>query len=383
MTHVLIHGDQSIIDSETYDQIKLLKEHPAFHGLIAIMPDAHAGKGCVIGFTGKFKDLVIPNIVGVDIGCGVYAVELPEGAIHNKIGQYELLDKHIRGTIPLGTTSREIPSRMCILLGDELREICNRAEDFLRRRFNKYTVPYLQIGTLGGGNHFIEIDRSENTGKYYLIVHSGSRNFGLKVATYFQEKAKDLCEKMKVSVPQGMEYLPMDFSGEDYMSWMQVAQRYAHYNRLAIICLTLEFFGGAKLPSIISSVHNYIDSLGMIRKGAIEASEGKEVIIPLSMADGCVLGVGKGNKAYNYSAPHGAGRIHGRKEMKRMLEGEDSPNVMKTFIERMGGIYSTCITNEHIDESPMAYKDFESIRKFLEPTVTVTDRLRPVYVIKG
>ena len=383
-TPVQVHAKS--LDSKAQDQIQDIASHPALQGLISIMPDAHAGAGCVIGFTGKFDHAVIPNIVGVDIGCGVASCPLPGiEAI-----DFGALDTHIRERIPLGMVQREDPAFFDQLPTQEslrrtAKHLCEHLEEtfFVRERIGRHLPPLLQLSSLGGGNHFIEIGRSEADGTYHLVVHSGSRNLGKRVAEHFQAKAAAVTQQMGIQVPKGLEYLPLAAGGEDYLRIMRLAQAYARHNRRFMLATILGFFGlefGEE--SVLESVHNYIGEHDhIIRKGAISAHEGERVIIPLNMADGTLLGTGKGNTRYNRSAPHGAGRKHGRKEMFRMLERGE--HTLADFQASMEGIYTTSLCRDTFDESRFAYKDPEEIDPFLRETVDITDRLKPVYNLKA
>ena len=383
-TPVQIHCEN--LDPMARQQIEAIARHPAVNGLISIMPDAHAGAGCVIGFTGKFHDAVIPNIVGVDIGCGVASVPL------DGIGSIDFagLDAHIRARIPLGMVQREdatffdqVP--VSETLRKTARHLCEHLEEafYHSNRIGKHLPPMMQLGSLGGGNHFIEIGRSDQDGRFHLIVHSGSRNLGKRVAEHYQELAVQVTKQMGIKVPKGLEYLPLAAGGTDYLRFAQLAQAYARHNRRFMVGLILEFFGmELQEDAITESVHNYIAERDqVIRKGAISAHEGERVIIPLNMAAGTLLGLGKGVGSYNRSAPHGAGRRHGRKEMFRMLDrGEKT---LEDFTASMEGVFTTSVCRETFDESPFAYKDPAEVEPFLLETVTITDRLKPVYNLKA
>ncbi len=253
-------------------------------------------------------------------------------------------------------------------------------QKFLKER--KLTgSPAKQLGTLGGGNHFIEVNK-DSEGILYLTVHSGSRNFGKQVAEFYQNHAQIYCKKMNINIPRDLEYLPMSEGGHEYITYLHLAQAYADLNRYLIISKILEFFGQQyDLCNAISSVHNYIDTTGIIRKGAISAILGEKLVIPLNMGKGIILGTGKGNSDYNNSAPHGAGRVHGRNELKRQLQS--GILTMEKYHESMIGIFSTSINPGTIDESPAAYKTFDNIKKHLEETVTIQKILKPVYNIKA
>jgi tRNA-splicing ligase RtcB (3'-phosphate/5'-hydroxy nucleic acid ligase) len=383
-TGLLIHAN--MLEAEALKQIKLILRHPAIKGLVAIMPDGHAGAGCVIGFTGRFKDgCVIPNIVGVDIGCGVITIKL--GKIDIDLYKF---DMYVRNTIPLGFLFRDRPldldglylNRDCEREMNQMFTICSQADKFiLDKNCKTKSSPILQLASLGGGNHFIELEKGID-GYVYLTIHTGSRNFGKQVADYYQKVAKQICSDMNVTVPKDMEYLPIVAGGSEYLQYLHLAQNYAILNRLAITLVLLKFFNlEFKRENVIESVHNYIDGSGIIRKGAISARKNEPVTIPLNMGQGVILGVGKGNPDYNYSAPHGAGRAYGRKEMFRKLDkGEFS---MDDYNKSMEGIYSSSICYNTFDESPAAYKPFEAIEKHLRETVSITEILRPIYNIKA
>ncbi|CAH2031678.1 RtcB family protein [Trichlorobacter ammonificans] len=382
-TTTLIHAD--LLDPTAAEQIRQIADHPVISGQVAIMPDAHAGAGCVIGFTGRFGDGVIPNIVGVDIGCGVAAVPLP-GV---RSIDFAALDRYIRNQIPLGMQSRKsdrflteyvVPKA----LEKELQELCRHLERgfYEGEKIGKHIPPLLQAGTLGGGNHFIEIGRND-AGGYHLIVHSGSRNLGKRVAEHFQQRARRTTEEQRIRVPRGLEFLPLKEGGRDYLRWMAAAQRYAALNRRMMLLIMLRFFElELEEAQVLESVHNYIaEDDGIVRKGAISAHQGERVIIPLNMADGTLIGTGLGNPAYNRSAPHGAGRLHGRKEMfRRLKEGQFS---MQQYADSMEHVFSTSVNRETFDESRFAYKPLAAIEHHLRETVTVEQRLTPVYNLKA
>ena len=386
---VLIHA--GIIEDEAKKQVDLIASHPAIRGLVAIMPDVHAGAGCVIGFTGKFDKAVVPNIVGVDIGCGVLTYKLTCKEI-----DFARLDDYIRKNIPTGFSSRSLDwvsvrgffDKLPMKLRQQVYDVSSRADAFLKSNAIKSnTLPSQQIGTLGGGNHFIEIEKGSED-ELYLTIHSGSRNFGLKVATYYQQMAKKIVEEMNIDVPIGLEYLPLSYGGISYLLQVKLAQEYARCNRMAMMHTILRFLGEDRdneleEDRIIESVHNYIsDRDHIIRKGAISSYQDEKVVIPLNMGQGIVLGVGKGNKDYNWSAPHGAGRLFGRKDMLRRL---DSGNFysMEAFKESMEGIFTTSISRDTFDESPFAYKPWDSISNYLEETVDIEQVAKPIYNLKA
>lgn len=379
---LLVHATG--LDPGAREQIESIARHPVIAGPVAIMPDAHQGAGCVIGFTGRFRDGVIPNIVGVDIGCGVLLHPLP-GV---RPPDFQHLDDFIRRTIPLGMTSHRTRRDLERIplpppLMSRVHDLCEEIErDFYGTKGKGHTHPLLQIGTLGGGNHFIEID-ADSGGNLHLTIHTGSRNLGKRIADHFQARAAAATRRLGITVPKGQEFLPLREGGSDYLHWMERAQEYARLNRRAIAAAILSFFG---LPFdeflIIESVHNYISERDrIIRKGAISAHSGERVVIPLTMADGILLGIGRGNRDYNLSAPHGAGRLHGRKEMFRMLgRGEVS---LEEYRETMKGIFSTSVSRDTIDESRFAYKPLSQIEPHLRETVMITDHLHPRYNLKA
>ena len=332
---------------------------------IAIMPDAHTGAGCVIGFTAKVTDKVVPNLVGVDIGCGMLAQRLP--AIEDKTALCERIDVIIRKAVPSGFAIHpqertDSQQHWGALLPEKLKcyeDLSNQS------RYGK------SVGTLGGGNHFIEINE-DSQGELWLVVHSGSRNLGLQVAEYYQRQAEASCDEL---LPKDLRYLTGKLA-EDYLHDMRLCQEYAEANRREIasaiaIGLRIDYLGHE-----IESVHNYIDHDGMIRKGACSAQEGQELIIPMNMAFGILRCVGKGNPEWNYSAPHGAGRRLSRSKAKKDL-------TMDAYEKSMGGVYSTCVTKDTLDEAPMAYKPPDTIINAIGATVEIVDIWKPIYNYKA
>jgi tRNA-splicing ligase RtcB len=389
---------QDHLDEVTKGQILTLLDQPFFKdSQIRIMPDCHAGKGCVIGTTMTLKDKVVPNLVGVDIGCGMLLVELGKKAIH-----YKDLDEFITSEIPSGMDIHEAV-QPCPFSLQELRCI---------KELNK-PVRFLQaLGTLGGGNHFIEIDADEE-GNHYLIIHSGSRNLGKQVADYYQKRAveeqgkkvfdkdkavqetihlykkqhrerelqsalKAISEKsVALPFPEDLAYLEGS-SFEDYLHDMDLCQRFAVLNRERMAEKILSFLGlSLKDCPHRCTIHNYIDMEDRIlRKGAVRARKGERLIIPINMRDGTILAVGKGNPDYNYSAPHGAGRLYSRSEAKKKFTLEEYALAMK-------GIYTTSVKEETLDESPFAYKSLDMILPYLKETVEVEKIIKPVYNFKA
>lgn len=332
---------------------------------VRIMPDVHQGMGCVIGFTADMGDKVIPNIVGVDIGCGMLTVEL--GDLWLDLAE---LDRIISQKIPSG---RHVHKHKEYGF-DRLKELYMFGQLKDTPRMEK------SIGSLGGGNHFIEIgvDSQENK---YLVIHSGSRNLGNQVARLYQNLAIDLCNKgrnAKATYPKDLCYLTGDHRKE-YLHDMKICQEYASFNRRVMAKIILENLFEKRLSDFFyfETVHNYINFKdNIIRKGAISAYEGERVLIPINMRDGSILAVGKGNKEWNYSAPHGAGRVLSRTDAKKELKLED-------FKRSMKDIYSTSVGKDTLDESPSAYKTMDEILDCIGETVEVIDILRPIYNYKA
>ncbi|SNR72673.1 RtcB family protein [Desulfurobacterium atlanticum] len=365
-------------ESDVIDQVERIKNLPFFRKQIVIMPDCHVGKGCVIGFTGYFDDVVVPNIVGVDIGCGVYTYFL--GRI-KKINLSKL-DAFIKGKIPLGLTSRtKKDAKTLPLLRDEILFL-KELERILIKKFGvNINDPVLQIGTLGSGNHFIEIGIDED-GNYYLTVHTGSRNLGLKVCNHFYRKAVDYSQKVMPQLPKDLSFLPMEKGGKDYIEGMKLAQKYADINRKVILRIIVEQFFRQEFSEekIIKSVHNYIDVDRdfCVRKGAISAHKDEMVVIPFNLVDGLIIGRGKGVEKLNFSAPHGAGRKLSRKKAKETISVKEFSKVVKS-----AGVFSSTISSRTVDEAPMAYKNKDEILKFLPETVEIERFVKPIYNIKG
>lgn len=345
--------------------IELLNQDFIEGSTVRIMPDVHQGMGCVIGFTGEMGDKVIPNIVGVDIGCGMLTVEL--GDIKIDLAK---LDRIISKKIPSGRKVHESRKHRY----DKLQDLYVFRELRDTRRMER------SIGSLGGGNHFIEVgvDSKENK---YLVIHSGSRNLGNQVAKIYQNKAIALCNKGRnkyEAYPRDLCYL----TGEErdkYLHDMRICQEYASFNREVMANTILEtlFDKNLKDFSYFETIHNYINFKdNIIRKGAISAYEDEKVLIPINMRDGSILAIGKGNKEWNYSAPHGAGRVLSRTAAKEVLEFKD-------FKETMKDIYSTSVHKNTLDESPSAYKPMEEILDRIGDTVDVIDIIKPIYNFKA
>lgn len=356
------------IDSETKTQIKhLLDQEFVKNSIIRIMPDCHAGIGCVIGTTMTITDKIVPNLVGVDIGCGMLTIKL--GKIYII---YKNLDNFIRQNIPAGL---KVHSKVQPLDVNIKKMKC----------FDELDRPeyYFQsVGTLGSGNHFIEIGVDDFDNKY-LIIHSGSRHLGHQVAQYYQRKAKKYIEQqyLKRNIPS---LIPKDLcylEGKDYQDYlhdMNICQQYASENRYRMAKKILNYLNlSIKNLDHFETIHNYINLKDMIlRKGAISAYRGERVLIPINMKDGSIIAIGKGNKEYNYSAPHGAGRIISRRQAKQVLSLEKFERVME-------GIYTTSISKDTLDEAPFVYKPMEEILENIQDTVEVLQIIKPVYNFKA
>lgn len=325
---------------------------------LRIMPDAHAGAGCIVGTTMTIFDKIVPNLVGVDIGCGMEVVNIGDSRM-----DFQKLDRIIRKSVPSGFAIRKAPHRFAseIDLGDLT---CAKAVN-REKAINS-------IGTLGGGNHFIEIAKDENSGDYFLIVHSGSRQAGLQVANHHQKIAGDM--RMD-DVPYELSYLIGD-RFDAYIHDMGIMVEYASINRKAIAD---EILKGMKWKAgeSFTTIHNYLDSENMIlRKGAVSAQKGEKLLIPMNMRDGSLICEGLGNQDWNFSAPHGAGRLFSRLEAKNRI-------TLTQFKKDMEGIYSTSISRQTIDESPAAYKPMQDILDQIGDTVKILSILKPVYNFKA
>ncbi len=389
-----------VIEDGAVDQIKeLCDAEPFKDAKIRIMPDVHQGKGCVIGFTADLQDKVIPNIVGVDIGCGMLTVMLGQADI-----DFKKLDEFIYQKIPHG---RKIYEHKMIDFMDELASLSmlKDARDSLKK-WNR------AIGTLGGGNHFIEINVDEKDNKY-LVIHSGSRNLGHAVATHYQHKAigyhsgygeeflakraeiietfvqqgrrKEIQTELEtlkgkyraeLTLPRDLCYLQGDMR-DAYLHDMAICQRFANLNREVMAKSITEHLYGHSDFEAFQTVHNYIDfEDNIVRKGAIKAAQNQQVLIPINMRDGSIFAVGKGNADWNCSAPHGAGRLMSRTKAFELLAFDE-------FEKEMQGIYTTSVTPKTIDESPMAYKSIDDIISNIEETVEIKAILKPVYNFKS
>lgn len=385
----------SLVEEEAVEQIRRMCDYPITEGSrIRIMPDVHAGKGCTIGTTMTVRDKVVPNVVGVDIGCGMYTVKLAEKEI-----DFEKLDE----------AAHFIPSGKKVWEGRQerfdLQELCCYRYLKDSKRLQR------SLGTLGGGNHFIEVDQASDRTKY-LVIHSGSRNLGKQVAELYQKLAIDLDkgigayleareelirtykeqgrrkeiqnalkelkwdqEQKQTEIPEDLCFLSGKYM-EEYLHDVEICQRFACRNRekMAEIILART---GLHAVEVFHTIHNYIDTEEMIlRKGAIAAHAGEKVLIPINMRDGSVLAVGRGNPEWNYSAPHGAGRVMSRTKAKETLDIEQ-------YREMMEGIYTTSVNEKTLDEAPMAYKALEDIIDVIRDSVDVIEVLKPVYNFKA
>ena len=350
------------LEASAEGQIQALCDQPFAAGAkIRIMPDVHAGVGCTIGTTMTVGEFVVPNIVGVDIGCGMDVVKLEEKRLN-----LPELDSFIRNNIPHGFAVRERSHRSHGRIDlDEL--LCLPKLD--KRRIKE------SLGTLGGGNHFIEVDRDEED-NLYLIIHTGSRNPGLQVAQYYQKVAyRSLGGKEQTAVPYELAYL----SGEDrdaYLHDMDFMQRFAALNRRIIREEILDNMNIHE-ADFFTTVHNYIDMDAMIlRKGAVSAKAGERLLIPLNMRDGSLICTGLGNDEWNQSAPHGAGRLYSRKDAEARF-------TVSAFKHEMEGIFSTSVDADTLDECPMAYKNADTIIRAIGETVTIEKQLKPIYNFKA
>ena len=394
-------------DAATIAQVKKLMDQPSAAGsTVRIMPDCHAGAGCVIGTTMTITDKVIPNLVGVDIGCGMLATKLKETRI-----DLPKFDSISQAEVPAGMKIRSVPHSMAEeISASELacykKPGCKVSDEVFRK----------SLGTLGGGNHFWELDKDEE-GSIWLVVHTGSRRSGKDVAEYYQTRAYEdlnvLGEKRKAEIAEKLEAFINQLKAEglekeiskrlpawhasfpkaeinvpyevawcegelfsDYIHDMKIMQEYAKLNRRIITEVILK---KCKLHGVeqFETIHNYIDTDHMIlRKGSVSAREGERLLIPINMRDGALICIGKGNPDWNQSAPHGAGRLMSRNEAKNSIS-------MKDYRESMSGIYTTSVNKGTLDESPMAYKPIDEIIANIKPTAEIVSQIRPIYNFKA
>ena len=390
------------IEQEALNQIYTLVKQPAFSDCkIRIMPDVHAGAGCVIGFTADLGEKVIPNIVGVDIGCGMLTTNLGNIDI-----DFERLDKIIREYVPSGRKVYE----------EENTPVASDIVEKLHCKEQLKNIDWIKrsCGTLGGGNHFIEVDNDSKNNKY-LIIHSGSRNVGKQVAEIYQQMAIDdisgksnfkqdsekliaeykkckrereiskAIKELKRSYETNTTKIPRELSylvgkhREMYLHDMKLCQEFAKIKRRtiqSIICYYM-CWEVTKETERFQTIHNYIEyDTNIVRKGAISAKMGEKVLIPINMRDGCILGTGKGNEDWNYSAPHGAGRTMSRSKAKESI-------LLEEYQKAMDGIFTTSVNTSTIDESPMAYKTMDEIIGNIKDTVEIVDIIKPIYNFKA
>ena len=401
------------VEESAIEQIKKLLSIDVFSDKkIRIMPDVHAGAGCVIGFTGNLGDKVIPNIVGVDIGCGMRILKL--GKI-NEI-DFHAFNEFINANIPSGRDIREPKQGFKPLIGEEM-DIYREAKELLNslycyRELKNQDRVKKAIGSLGGGNHFIELDKDDEE-NIYLVIHTGSRNLGKQVAEIYQAKAikhmtagadefeesikktieeykasgrrdelQSVIRKMRKQHSETEPSLPKDLcyvegeTREQYLHDMRICQQWAVLNRKLISLLLLKFFPNVKAEEEFESIHNYISDDNMIRKGSISAEKGEKCIIPLNMRDGSLICIGKGNEEWNKSAPHGAGRVLSRSQAYETITMED-------FENSMTGIYSESVNDFTRDESPMVYKPADEIIRNIGDTVEIETIIRPIFNFKA
>ena len=380
-----------IVDQESISQVIGLLNQPYAEGSrVRMMPDIHAGAGCTVGTTMTIGDKVCPNLVGVDIGCGMETAILKDKHI-----ELQKLDKLIRAEIPSGFDIRTKPHRYAGEIDLEQLK-CAKHVDLNRAEKS--------IGTLGGGNHFIEANQDEE-GRLYIVIHSGSRRLGLEIANYYQEAAFKALNSRKseidaliadlkrqgreqeiegvlrdlksrpVNIPKPLAYLE-GWLLEDYLHDMAIAQRYADLNRRAMMDTILKGMG-LKAADRFTTIHNYIDlEHGILRKGAVSAQAGERLLIPINMRDGSLICIGKGNEDWNCSAPHGAGRLMSRSAAKQSF-------TVNEFKKQMQGIYTTSVGQATLDECPMAYKSMEDIVSNIGPTAEIERIIKPIYNFKA
>ena len=359
------NNEETAIEGYALDQIKALcNNNSAIDSKIRVMPDVHPGAGCVIGLTMTVHDKIMPNLVGVDIGCGVTIAKLKVKA---KDLDFNKLDKVIREEVPSGFSVRTESHTYADLSVEQLR--CGKHMNIERAN--------LSIGTLGGGNHFIEVDKDDE-GNLYLVVHSGSRHLGVEITEWYLKQGQAILKDKGFDIPYEMTYLEDELK-DDYLYDLEQAQMFAADNRLAIIDVITKSMKW-KTEEIFSSIHNYVDFSDpvnpILRKGAISAAKDKRLIIPINMRDGVILGTGLGNEDWNYSAPHGAGRIMSRKQAKNSF-------TVSAFKKEMKDIHCTCVCDDTLDESPFAYRNIEDILEVIGDTIKIDKIIKPIYNFKA
>lgn len=357
-------NDEYALDEYARKQLQMICDHPSSNGSkIRVMPDVHPGKVGTIGLTMTVGNSLLPSLVGVDIGCGMTIAKIKAKNI-----EYQKLDTVIRENIPSGGKVRKNFHKLCHSIGLN-RLLCYKSID--------ETKAELSVGTLGGGNHFIEIDKDDD-GAFYIVIHSGSRHLGMEVTDYYLKKGQTESQMRKSGyAPYEMTCLDGDLL-KDYLNDLVITQEYARINREAMLD---ELVRGMKWRIIDSytCIHNYVDFSGeipILRKGAIRANSGENVIIPINMRDGIILGTGKGNEDWNCSAPHGSGRIYKRSEVKEH-------HTLSEFKKAMEGIYSICVNKNTLDESPFAYRKIEDIIDVIGDTIEINKIIKPVYNFKA
>ena len=350
------------VDCPTYNQIKTICSHPVFKDTpIRVMPDTHAGKTAIVGFTAPMDRSrgIIPGLISGDIGCGMLCVEIDT---MGKDIDFEKLDKVIR------TYVSKSHSRVPSVMNNYKKEIDKQVKNCCEEYEVSSDKALSKLGTLGGGNHFIEIDKDKN-GVNYLVIHTGSRSFGQNVFNYHDKIAR----KQNPYEIEDLSYLTGDEASK-YLEDLRIATKFSQLNRRIIADEILKQMDW-KEKSSFESIHNYIGEDGIIRKGSIRADKDEQVIIPLNMRDGAIIGTGKGNPDWNNSAPHGAGRQYSRSEASKLLDVEE-------FKKAMQGIHSSCISKSTLDEAPMAYKNADEIISNINDTVEIQDIIKPVFNFK-
>ena len=359
-----IYADAKLFtdDAEEYAkaQVKMIcDQEAAAKSTVCLMPDIHPGKVGPVGLSMTLTDKVIPQLLGADIGCGITCVK-----INKDHAEFQKLDKVIRERIPSGFAVRKETHYMAEGFSDKMF-CCGR---HIHREKAKRS-----LGTLGGGNHFIELDQGAD-GSLYLVVHTGSRHLGEEVAEYYTKLANRCLKEQGREISYYMSYLEND-NKEAYLEDVQTLQKYAEQNRQIII---REILKGMKWKALdrFSVAHNYVDDFGILHKGSVSARKGERVMIPANMKEGIILGIGKGNAAWNYSAPHGSGRKLKREDVKNQY-------TVSEFKKEMKGIYSSCVSADTLDEAPFAYRPITEITEQIKDTVDVTEILKPVYNFKA
>lgn len=359
-----VKNEEYALEDYARAQLQMICDHPSSAGsIIRVMPDVHPGKVGTVGLTMTVGDSILPSLVGVDIGCGMTLAK-----IRAKSVEFQQLDVVIRDNVPVGSRIREKEHKFADRIDlSELR--C--AKGINARKAIR------SIGTLGGGNHFIEVDKDEN-GDLYLIIHSGSRHLGMEVADFYLHAGqKEAQMKKQGYAPYEMTCLEGRLM-EDYLHDLKIMQEFARINREAMVETIVKGMKW-KVEDEFTCIHNYVDFDGetpILRKGAISAKAGERVIIPINMRDGVILGTGLGNKDWNCSAPHGAGRICKRVDV-------DSSFTVSEFKKAMKGIYSTCISKDTLDEAPFAYRNLEDILGVVGETIHIDKIIKPVYNYKA